>query len=96
MIYFSYSLSMIPTWRDALSAALANLAPGRSLYVVDFWDQADWPGWFRVGLKGWLDLFHVRHEPALLEHLRTLGGENGLLLESVARRYAYIAELQVR
>lgn len=93
VVFFSYSLSMIPTWHDALSAALANLAPGRSLYVVDFWDQADWPGWFRAGLRGWLDLFHVRHEPELLEHLRALSGADGLRVKSVARRYAYMAQL---
>ncbi len=93
-IYFSYSLSMIPPWREALSAALAHLAPGRSLYVVDFWDQGGWPGWFRSGLRRWLELFHVRHEPALLEHLRGLGGADGLRLESVAGRYAYVARLQ--
>jgi S-adenosylmethionine-diacylgycerolhomoserine-N-methlytransferase len=92
-VFFSYSLSMIPTWPEAIAAALANLKPHATLYVVDFWDQGDWPGWFRALLKKWLDLFHVVHRPELLEHLRELDarGVGKLTLESVAGRYAYLA-----
>jgi S-adenosylmethionine-diacylgycerolhomoserine-N-methlytransferase len=91
--FFSYSLSMIPTWPEAIAAALANLKPHATLYVVDFWDQGDWPGWFRGLLKSWLDLFHVVHRPELLEHLRELEarGVGKLTLDSVAGRYAYLA-----
>jgi S-adenosylmethionine-diacylgycerolhomoserine-N-methlytransferase len=91
--FFSYSLSMIPTWPEAIAAALANLKSGAPLYVVDFWDQAEWPAWFRRLLKSWLDLFHVVHRPELLDHLRELErkGVGTLRLESVAGRYAYLA-----
>jgi S-adenosylmethionine-diacylgycerolhomoserine-N-methlytransferase len=91
--FFSYSLSMIPTWPQAIDAALANIRRGAAFYVVDFWDQADWPGWFRVLLKRWLDLFHVHHRPELLDHLRQLDadGVGKLTLQSVAGRYAYLA-----
>jgi S-adenosylmethionine-diacylgycerolhomoserine-N-methlytransferase len=91
--FFSYSLSMIPTWPQAIDAALANLKPGSTLYVVDFWDQAQWPRWFRALLKNWLDLFHVVHRPELLENLRERAarGEGRLDIEPVARRYAYLA-----
>jgi len=91
--FFSYSLSMIPTWPQAIEAALANLKPRAALYVVDFWDQADWPRWFRGLLKFWLDLFHVHYRPELLEHLRQLDaqGVGKLTLQSIAGRYAYLA-----
>jgi len=91
--FFSYSLSMIPTWPQAIDAALANLKPQKAFYVVDFWDQADWPRWFRALLKRWLDLFHVHHRPELLDHLRQLDaqGIGKLTLQSVAGRYAYLA-----
>ncbi|MCE0498397.1 MAG: class I SAM-dependent methyltransferase [Methylacidiphilales bacterium] len=91
--FFSYSLSMIPTWSQALDAALANLKPRAAFYVVDFWDQAGLPRWFRVILQRWLDLFHVHHRPELLDHLRELDarGVGKLTLESVAGRYAYLA-----
>jgi S-adenosylmethionine-diacylgycerolhomoserine-N-methlytransferase len=91
--FFSYSLSMIPTWPQALDAALANIKRGAALYVVDFWDQAGWPRWFRWVLKHWLDLFHVTHRPELLDYLRDLDekGAGTLTLKSVAGRYAYLA-----
>src|ERR1700755_1622888 len=37
-IYFSYSITMIPTWRESIANALANLKPGRKVYIVDFYD----------------------------------------------------------
>ena len=91
--FFSYSLSMIPTWPQAIDAALANIKRGAALYVVDFWDQAGWPRWFRFILKRWLDLFHVQHRPELLDYLRQLDekGAGTLTLQSVAGRYAYLA-----
>jgi S-adenosylmethionine-diacylgycerolhomoserine-N-methlytransferase len=91
--FFSYSLSMIPTWPQAIETALANLKPRAALYVVDFWDQGGWPGWFRALLRKWLDLFHVVHRPELLEYLRDLEarGVGRLTIEPVARRYAYLA-----
>ena len=91
--FFSYSLSMIPTWSQALDAALANIKRSGALYVVDFWDQGDWPRWFRWLLKRWLDLFHVQHRPELLDYLRDLDqkGVGSLTLKSVAGRYAYLA-----
>jgi S-adenosylmethionine-diacylgycerolhomoserine-N-methlytransferase len=91
--FFSYSLSMIPTFKEAIDAALANVKRGGAIYVVDFWDQGEWPGWFRFVLKKWLDLFHVRHRPELLEYLKELDaqGMGSLRLKTVARRYAYLA-----
>ena len=91
--FFSYSLSMIPTWQKAVDACVANIKRGSAFYVVDFWDQGGWPGWFRWLLKHWLDLFHVVHRPELLEYLRELDakGVGTLTLQPVARRYAYLA-----
>jgi S-adenosylmethionine-diacylgycerolhomoserine-N-methlytransferase len=91
--FFSYSLSMIPTWPQAIDAALANVKRGAAFYVVDFWDQAGWPRWFRFLLKRWLDLFHVQYRPELLDYLRELDdkGVGTLTVHSVAGRYAYLA-----
>lgn len=94
VVFFSYSLSIIPTWELALEAGLKNLAPGRTLYIVDFWDQGDLPGWFAGLLKGWLRRFGVYHKPELLARLRSWESQKlgTLKVQSVARRYAYIAE----
>jgi len=95
-IFFSYCLSMVPTWPGAIEAALSNLRPGGELLIVDFWDQKDLPGVFAAGLKRWLSLFHVHYRPEVHEALVELGrsGRADVTMESVARRYAYIARVR--
>ena len=77
-IVISYSLSMIPDWESALREAARHLAPGGSLHVVDFGDQAGLPGWFQRGLVAWLAKFHVTRrltlEEALIETADAVGG----------------------
>jgi S-adenosylmethionine-diacylgycerolhomoserine-N-methlytransferase len=58
-IYLSYTLSVIPAWQLALDRAIAMLAPGGELHIVDFGGQTGLPRWFRSVLRGWLELFHV-------------------------------------
>lgn len=93
VVFFSYSLSMIPTWNRVLEDALANLRQGGRLYIVDFWDQKDLPAWIGYLLRKWLDLFHVKFEPKLLERLQELSSDKEINLEIVPilRRYSYIA-----
>jgi S-adenosylmethionine-diacylgycerolhomoserine-N-methlytransferase len=95
-IYFSYCLSMVPTWPGAIEAALDNLRPGGEMLIVDFWDQQDLPRWFAAGLKKWLAMFHVHYRPEVHEALVALGasGRAAVTFESVARRYAYIATVR--
>ena len=71
-IFFSYSISMIPPWRESIENALQNLAPGGSLYIVDFYDQAGLPSLFRNALQRWLELFHVHYPAELVPFLRSL------------------------
>jgi S-adenosylmethionine-diacylgycerolhomoserine-N-methlytransferase len=95
-IFFSYCLSMIPTWPGALEAAMANLRPGGHLLIVDFWDQRELPSVFAAGLKAWLSLFHVHYRPEVHDAIAALGssGRGTVEFESVARRYAYIASIR--
>jgi S-adenosylmethionine-diacylgycerolhomoserine-N-methlytransferase len=58
-IFISYSLSMIPQWRDVLDVAIALLAPSGELRIVDFGGQEGLPPGFRSLLRRWLTLFHV-------------------------------------
>jgi S-adenosylmethionine-diacylgycerolhomoserine-N-methlytransferase len=97
-IFFSYCLSMVPSWPGAIEAALANLKPGGRMLIVDFWDQQDLPAVFAAGLKKWLALFHVHYRPEVQAALVELGqrGRADVTIESVGRRYAYIATLQKR
>lgn len=94
-VFFSYSLSMIPTWQDAIQAAMRNLRSGGCMYVVDFGDQAELPAWFARMLKRWLACFHVYHRPELLEYLRGLPADiaREVQVTWILRRYAYLAKV---
>ena len=97
-IFFSYCLSMVPTWPGAIEAAMANLKTGGHLVIVDFWDQKELPGLFAAGLKKWLSMFHVHYRPEVHDALAALGtsGRTDITFESVAKRYSYIASLTKR
>jgi S-adenosylmethionine-diacylgycerolhomoserine-N-methlytransferase len=96
VIFFSYSLSMMPSWRGALDAAVENLRPDGKIYIVDFWDQSGLPRLFAAALRRWLAAFGVHFRPELVERLRELQGQGVCSLEicGLAGRYAYIAELK--
>ena len=95
-IFFSYSISMIPTWRESIQNALANLKSGRAFYIVDFYDQKDLPRWFQRLLKAWLRRFHVQFWGDLMPHLEELErcGAGKLKVAVVGRRYAFIARFE--
>jgi len=94
-IFFSYALSMIPSWEQAMETALGNLKPGGKLYIVDFCDQQDLPRWFRKLLTVWLSWFHVQHRPELLAYLERIHQEGRVevKIEFIRGRYAFIAHL---
>jgi S-adenosylmethionine-diacylgycerolhomoserine-N-methlytransferase len=66
-VLFSYSLSMIPDWRQALAAGQAALTAQGRVHIVDFGDLKTLPG--RNLLRAWLRLFHVTPRSELLETL---------------------------
>ncbi len=95
--FFSYSISMIPDWKQAIENAISNVKPGGTVYIVDFYDQRELPAWFRVLLKAWLRRFHVQFWEQLIPHLNSLkiSGRGNVEITSVARRYAFIAKLSL-
>jgi S-adenosylmethionine-diacylgycerolhomoserine-N-methlytransferase len=58
-VFISYALSMIPPWRETVTAALDTVAERGSLHIVDFGSQERLPLFFRSGLRAWLAKFHV-------------------------------------
>lgn len=80
-VFISYALSMIPPWRQAIPAAMAAVAPGGSLHVVDFGQQAGLPAWFRSGLRAWLAKFSVEPRAELEAALREAARAHGATLE---------------
>jgi S-adenosylmethionine-diacylgycerolhomoserine-N-methlytransferase len=87
---FSYSLSMIPDWKQALTSAAASLSATGRIHVVDFGDLGGLSRAGRAILLAWLRLFHVTPRVELLHaferrasgSLRLLPGRYAFLLTS--------------
>jgi S-adenosylmethionine-diacylgycerolhomoserine-N-methlytransferase len=96
IIYFSYSISMIPPWKESIANALDNLKKGGSFYIVDFYDQKDLPDFFQKLLQGWLRQFHVQFWGDLMPHLKLLEtqGLGKLKIIPLYKRYSFIAEFK--
>lgn len=95
-IFISYSVSMIPDWREAIRHAAACLSPGGSLHIVDFGDQTGLPRWFRAILLKWLALFHVAPRDDLFalceEVAEDFGGKASA--ERLFRGYSWLAVIR--
>jgi S-adenosylmethionine-diacylgycerolhomoserine-N-methlytransferase len=64
-VLFSYTLSMIPDWQQALKTATDRLAPKGELHVVDFGPCSGLPNMTKVFLHAWLKRFHVTPRASL-------------------------------
>ncbi len=95
-VIYSYTLSMIPIWREALAAGLEHLVNGGRIHVVDFGQQERLPGWFRTLLFKWLRSFHVSPRADLEAELKRLTERTGanLTFQRLYRGYAVYAELR--
>jgi S-adenosylmethionine-diacylgycerolhomoserine-N-methlytransferase len=95
-IYFSYSISMIPPWKESIANAINNLKSGGSFYIVDFYDQRGLPKFFQKILQGWLKQFHVQFWGDLMPHLESLEkqGLGKLTVKSLYKRYSFIAKFE--
>jgi S-adenosylmethionine-diacylgycerolhomoserine-N-methlytransferase len=94
-VAISYALSMIPGWREAITAALRCLAPGGRLHIVDFGQLDRWPVFCKAGLFIWLKQFDVSPRSDLENELkrRALAAGAGLAFEPLYGGYAYYAAL---
>ena len=94
-IVISYALSMIPPWREVLAHATGLLAPGGSVHIVDFGDQAGLPSGFKLVLEAWLARFHVAPRATLPDEIAALARARGLACStsSLYRGYAISARL---
>lgn len=95
-IFISYSLSMMPKWREALRNSLDNLKANGDLFILDFWDGSGLPGLFNYLRLWWLGLFRVYYRPEYLEFLKELqnDGAGRLTVTPVGSNYAFIAHFR--
>jgi S-adenosylmethionine-diacylgycerolhomoserine-N-methlytransferase len=92
-VFFSYALSMIPAWRQAIAKALVALKPEGSLHIVDFGRQERLPALARLGLRAWLGRFHVNPRDGLRAELQMQAARNARASDfrPLYRGYACIA-----
>lgn len=96
-VFFSYALSMIPDWVDALSRAMDMVGENGTLSIVDFGDQAGWPDPLRAALRYWLRLFHVSPRDDMSAHVMVLAAaQNFELVESRRLHLGYSQLLTLR
>jgi S-adenosylmethionine-diacylgycerolhomoserine-N-methlytransferase len=88
-IIFSYSLSMIPDWKEALRAASFALSPDGVIHIVDFGDMKGLGRLVEAALRTWLGLFHVAPRVELLQTLRK-NPPAGAKLTLLPGRYAFL------
>jgi S-adenosylmethionine-diacylgycerolhomoserine-N-methlytransferase len=89
-VFCSYTLSMIPPWREALARAAGFVAPGGALHVVDFGPMDGLPGWFGRAIRAWLAKFSVAPRDDLDGAFRAIASAAGLRAEfaPIKRGYA--------
>lgn len=94
-IVFSYTLSMIPAWQQALAQAADILTPGGSIHVVDFGTGVQLPEHFNALLRGWLLQFHVTPRDDLATVMRNIAdsANAALTVTPLFRSYATYAVL---
>lgn len=95
-IFFSYALSMIPGWRQALAHAASHIAPGGELHIVDFGQCEQLPAAFKRGLFAFLDHYTVTPRADLEDEIRRVSAPRGLTytFERLHRGYTQYAVLR--
>lgn len=95
-VFISYSVSMIPPWREALPVAYRAVKPGGSLHIVDFGQQERLPKLFKAGLDAWLAKFSVEPRADLEDEMRkvaaTFGGK--VTFRHLMRDYARLGVIE--
>ncbi len=88
-VFFSYALSMIPSWREALGHAAGMVAPGGSLHIVDFGQCAHMPAAFKAALFAFLRHYTVTPRADLEDCIRRVAEERGLTYEAKSFHRGY-------
>ena len=94
-VFFSYTISMIPHWQAALDQALACVADGGELHIVDFGQCGRLPSIFKRGLFAWLNQFHVSPRQQLVLHMKRTATAKDMRFsyESKFRDYAWLIKV---
>ncbi|MEZ5649935.1 MAG: class I SAM-dependent methyltransferase [Burkholderiaceae bacterium] len=92
-VLVSYMLSMVPGWEEVLERAIAQLAPGGMIAVVDFGSRSGYPAVFDRLFRAWLARFHVTPRDdldAVFEHRARKLGLAAIRFRPICRDYAVL------
>lgn len=81
-VFISFSLSMIPCWREVLAHAQNLLNPGGQVHIVDFGSCERLPKSFKAMLYRWLAAFHVTPIENMAEQVTQIAHEAGNEIET--------------
>lgn len=95
-VLFSYTLSMIPDWQQALRTATERLAPKGELHVVDFGPCSNLPGLAKSLLYAWLQRFHVTPRESLVETFEQLAQTRKMVSQSSLSHRGYTQHAVLR
>ena len=77
-IYFSYTLSMVPQWQQAVAHAATLLSERGQLHVVDFGQCENWSVFLKGLMFRWLTFFDVAPRPNMKAVLDDCAKKSGL------------------
>ncbi len=95
-IFISYALSMIPDWPAAIACAVAQLAPGGQLHVVDFGRMDNMPSLPRAAFLRFLAHYNVTPRRDLEAMLCAAAKRHDLSLSFEEMRSGYTAYAVLR
>jgi S-adenosylmethionine-diacylgycerolhomoserine-N-methlytransferase len=95
-IFFSYVLSMIPSWPDAVEHAATLLAPGGFMSIIDFGEFSRYPALMRRAQQAWLRRFSVIPIPAFESKIAQLAAQIGFTssAKQLYGDYAFLARIE--
>ena len=95
-VYFSYTLSMVPRWQEAIAHALTMLGDKGELHIVDFGQCEKWPKLFKHAIFRWLEIFDVTPRQEMQNVLAAYAKQNNLNLtfEKTYGGYVWLAVLR--
>ena len=95
-VLFSYTLSMIPDWEQALRTATLLLAQDGELHVVDFGPCTGLPGLAKSSLYAWLKRFHVTPRTSLFGSVAHLAQSRDMICDTLLTHRGYAQHAVLR
>lgn len=94
-VILSFALSMIPDWQGAIRRAVAALAPGGVLHIVDFGDLSGLFSPIRSMLNAWLRHFHVSPRIQLPQYCEAVADTVGWRCDTTHGSFNYYSLITI-